>query len=227
VDIALMKFCYLEGLATALTPGPQLATQYVAMMESLEQKHPDTLFVYVSMPLLIYREEGDPRRDPSYLASIVNINKFNDSLRADCRANNRLLYDLADIESHDPAGNETTFTWTNGQSYAVIHAPFIYNTNNPPGANSGHLIAPGRQQVAKGWYALALAIVSNQTARPRLDWSWDTRRLHFSWADTALILQHNNDLARPVDWQDIPGAEHGSYTMTNDQPAEFFRLRTR
>ena len=107
------------------------------------------------MPLLIYRAEEDPRCDPNYIASIININSFNDWLRAYCRTNHKLLYDLADMESHDPAGNEASFTWTNGQSYAVIYAPYVYNTNSPPGANSGHLITLGRQQVAKGWYGLS------------------------------------------------------------------------
>ena len=228
VDVALMKFCYLEGLATALTPGPQLATQYVAMMASLEQRHPDTVFVRVSMPLLIYREEGDPRRDAYYIASLVSINRFNDSLRADCRVNNRLLYDLADIESHDPAGNQATFRWTDGQTYPVVYASYVYDTNRPPGANSGHLIAPGRQQVAKGWYALAAAIVSNLTVRPRLDWSQEARRLHFSWSDIDFVLQQNTNVTWPAGWHDIPGADQGSHTVIcSNAPAAFFRLRKR
>lgn len=36
VEITLMKFCYLDGLATSLTPALQLASQYVTMMQSLE-----------------------------------------------------------------------------------------------------------------------------------------------------------------------------------------------
>jgi hypothetical protein len=226
VDVALMKFCYLEGLATSLTPGPQLAAQYVAMMAALEQAHPDTVFVYASMPLLIYRAEGDPRGDPTYLASIVNINQFNDWLRAYCRTNSKLLYDLADMESHDPEGHQATFIWTNSQSYPVIHAPYVYNTNNPPGANSGHLIAPGRQQVAKGWYAMAAAVVSNQAARPSLGWSREAHQLRLAWPGSGFILQRNTNLAQPSDWRDVPGADQGAHLLTNtNAPVEFFRLR--
>jgi hypothetical protein len=226
VDVALMKFCYLEGLATSLTPGPQLAAQYVARMAALEQAHPETVFVYASMPLLIYRAEDDPRRDPTYLASIVNMNQFNDWLRAYCRTNSKLLYDLADMESHDPAGNQATFTWTNGQSYPVIYAPYVYNTNNPPGANSGHLIAPGRQQVAKGWYAMAAAVVSNQAARPLLGWNREAHQLRFAWPGSGFILQRNANLAELSGWRDVPGADQGSHLLTNpNAPAEFFRLR--
>jgi hypothetical protein len=226
VDVAVMKFCYLEGLATAIPPATQLATQYVALMASLEQRHSNTIFVYVSMPLLIYREESDPRRDAYYLPSIVNINRFNDWLRAYCRTNHKLLYDLADMESHDPDGNETTFAWTNGQSYAAIYAPYVYNTNSPPGANSGHLITLGRQQVARGWYAVAAAMVSNLNSRPALGWSRETNRLCFSWSASGFTLQHNTKVADPAGWQDVLGAGQGSHLVTNDTtPAKFYRLR--
>jgi hypothetical protein len=76
VDIALMKFCYLDGLATSLTPGPQLAAQYVAMMASLEQRHPDTVFVYVSMPLLIYTHSVLPPPQTVKRAPVPGIPQF-------------------------------------------------------------------------------------------------------------------------------------------------------
>lgn len=180
--------------------------------------------MYVSMPLLIFREADDPRRDPNYLPSLVNINVFNDWLRGYCRTHNKLLYDLADLESHDPAGNETTFTWTNGQSYAAIYGPYVYNA--APGANSGHLIALGRRQIALGWYAAAAAIVNRQTSGPILNWNRDTQGLRFTWAASGFTLQQNTNVAEPASWQDVIGGDQGSHTVTNDLIASrFFRLR--
>jgi len=49
-DIALMKLCYVDINAT--TDARQVADDYIANLESLAQRHPDTNFMAVTVPLI-------------------------------------------------------------------------------------------------------------------------------------------------------------------------------
>jgi hypothetical protein len=64
---------------------------YLGLMSALERDYPGVAFVYMTGHL-----------DTSGLDG--NLNRRNEQIRAYCRANNKILYDFADIESFDPDG---------------------------------------------------------------------------------------------------------------------------
>jgi hypothetical protein len=86
VDVAMMKFCYID-------PDADFATYRDAML-SLEAAYPSVAFVWWTMPIC---SEGDAARDA-----------FNDQVRAYATAHGKYLLDIADIECHDAAGNYLT-----------------------------------------------------------------------------------------------------------------------
>ena len=65
---------------------------YLSKMETLEAEYPDVTFVYMTGHL---DGTGEP--------GILNVR--NDQIRHYCIANNKILYDFADIESYDPDGD--------------------------------------------------------------------------------------------------------------------------
>lgn len=130
VTVAMDKFCYIDQAASAST--------CLTAMANLEAAYPRTIFVYTTMPLMTSEDANNILR-----------NQYNAAVRAFCSANSRLLFDIADIEAHDPAGNAYTFT-SGGQVYQKLYSGYT--------SDGGHLNATGRQRVATGWYAVAAVI---------------------------------------------------------------------
>lgn len=64
---------------------------YLNLMDALESDYPDIQFVYMTGHLNGTGAEG-------------NVNVRNNQIRQFCQANNKILYDFADIESYDPDG---------------------------------------------------------------------------------------------------------------------------
>jgi hypothetical protein len=64
---------------------------YLTLMNALETDYPNVRFVYMTGHL-----------DGSGLAG--NLHLRNEQIRAYCRANNKALYDFADVETYDPDG---------------------------------------------------------------------------------------------------------------------------
>jgi len=65
---------------------------YLSAMNQLEQDYPNVAFVYMTGHLDGSGEAG-------------NLNVRNEQIRDYCIANNKILFDFADIESYDPDGN--------------------------------------------------------------------------------------------------------------------------
>lgn len=65
---------------------------YLDAMNQLEQSYPGVTFIYMTGHL-----------DGSGAAG--NLHLRNEQIRAYCRANDKILFDFADIESYDPSGN--------------------------------------------------------------------------------------------------------------------------
>ena len=86
-----MKLCYQDwfGLDFAY---------YRDRMSSLEQAFPDKTFLWWTQPI---REDWSTQQ-PGTCEAIQN---YNNSVRTYARAHNKPLVDIADIESHDAAGN--------------------------------------------------------------------------------------------------------------------------
>ncbi len=148
VSVVMNKLCYDDWAADAEV--------YLASMVALEAEYPATTFVYTTEPLRV-NEDGT-----NALRTV-----FNEAIRAYCVANNRLLFDIADIESHDPDGNPVTYEY-NGQVYPKLYSGYT--------DDGGHLNSDGAMRVALGWYATAAAITGNATAAPGTPAAWDAIR---------------------------------------------------
>jgi hypothetical protein len=71
---------------------PEDINTYLSLMDRLEKDYPGVTFVYMTGHLDGSGVDG-------------NLNQRNQQIRDYCRANNKVLFDFADIESYDPDGN--------------------------------------------------------------------------------------------------------------------------
>jgi hypothetical protein len=127
VDISINKFCWIDQDA-------KLAT-YLDSMSALEADFPDTKFVYFTMPY-----------STGTNANAVLRAKFNSELRTWIETeDNKLLFDLADIESHDPGGVQQTFTSQN-KEYENLYTEYTFD--------EGHLNEEGKRRAVTGLYSL-------------------------------------------------------------------------
>lgn len=76
----------------ANTSDPADIETYLGLMDQLEQDYPHVTFVYMTGHLVGTGVDGD-------------LYQRNNQIRDYCRANNKILFDFADIESYDPDGN--------------------------------------------------------------------------------------------------------------------------
>ena len=121
-SVFAQKLCYIDTSADW--------TYYRDHMEALEAAHPDKAFVWWTMPIMT---TGSSARDA-----------YNTHVRDYSLANGKVLFDIADIESHDPLGNPVT-----DGGYEAMYSPYTYD--------GGHLNEAGRQRVATAyWWLMAL-----------------------------------------------------------------------
>jgi lysophospholipase L1-like esterase len=113
-------------------------------MTNLEAAFPETVFVYMTMPLTTASDWENGLR-----------NGFNERVRDWTRQTGRVLFDLADIEAHDSKGELCSFSHRN-----KTRAKLAESYSN----DGGHLNETGRQLVAQGFYALALALQEKKRA---------------------------------------------------------------
>jgi hypothetical protein len=132
INLAMNKLCFIDPTADL--------NYYIRSMTNLESAFPQTRFVYTTMPLMNTSDSDN------YLRNLYNY-----GLRAWVGTNNRVLYDIADIESHDTNGVPVTFTYN---SLVCQRLCDTYTTDG------GHLNVLASQLVAKGFYALAAATVT-------------------------------------------------------------------
>lgn len=147
VAIVMDKLCFIDFSANAAV--------YLDRIAALERDFPETIFVYVTIPLL--RTDREDR--PEWRENNVSTNTYNRAVREHCATDGKLLFDIADIEAHDPDGKEQTYTH-NDQTYQTLHIEYAQGTSN-------YLNDLGSQRVALGWYALAAEIVA-KTQRPEV-----------------------------------------------------------
>ena len=162
-DVVSFQFSYLavgEGSTIADQPGgyfwdnPDLADVYD--QEAFEDEHPDTTFIYWTTSLA--RSIGTPASET-----------FNEQMRQYAIDNGKVLFDVADILSHDPDGNPC-YDNRDGVPYEApgqsenypddgVQIPAIcqhYTTE----ANGGHLgrVSTGRNRVAQAFWVLMARI---------------------------------------------------------------------
>lgn len=136
-DIALVKFCYLDfnGDSNA----KEIADQYIATLDRLGQKFPNTLFVAVTAPLTV--AQTGPKawikrllgRVPSGYADNAVRNEFNGLLRSHYQKGR--LFDLAKIETEGADAYQYQ-----GRPIEVLNPALTYD--------DGHLNSSGEQIVA-------------------------------------------------------------------------------
>jgi hypothetical protein len=86
INVVIWSWCGQVSNATAAE-----ITTYLTLMNGLERDYPAVRFVYMTGHL-----------DGSGLTG--NLHLRNEQIRAYCRANNKTLFDFADIESYNPDG---------------------------------------------------------------------------------------------------------------------------
>jgi hypothetical protein len=130
-----MKFCYIDSWNLNFD-------NYRQKMELLERTYPQKKFIWTTSALW---SESDVSRN---LNNAGNTYLFNQQLRAYAIANNKILYDLADIESHDPNGN---LCQSNG--YEALCDEY---SDGMGGGGGGHPDVDGSIRLAKGfWWLMA------------------------------------------------------------------------
>lgn len=133
VNIAANKFCYIDQDADVTT--------YLNAMRAMETNCPETVFVYMTIPLTTAQDTNN------YLRTV-----FNDTVRAWVATNGSVLFDIADIECHDTNGIAQTYLY-GGRTCQRLFAG--YSTDGGHLDDAAHL---GRDLVAKGFYALGAAL---------------------------------------------------------------------
>jgi hypothetical protein len=88
VNVIMWSWC---GQAAGYSES-QMVTDYLTPMSQLENEYFNVKFIYMTCHLDGTGANG-------------NLNKRNEQIRNFCKANNKILYDFADIESYDPDGN--------------------------------------------------------------------------------------------------------------------------
>jgi len=134
VNVVVDKLCYIDQMASV--------NYCINSMTNLEAECPDTVVVYTTMPLMTDED----------LANYLR-NRYNKRLREWCRAQGKVLLDIAEIEAHDSKGAPCTFRYR-GNTWQKLCSDYT--------SDGGHLNAAGRQLVARGFYALGAALTSRK-----------------------------------------------------------------
>lgn len=147
-DIFSFKYCYLEGLDGIMEPcGNPFSGQKVQnafnylknAYETLENKYPDKIFIIWSIPLT---QVGQ------YCTDTLNT-----LIRRYARENNKILFDIADIETYAPDGKPTK----NEQGWELAYKG--YCGEQQPGAKSCHPNWTCSIMLAKAFWVMLAKIV--------------------------------------------------------------------
>ena len=121
-NVAMMKFCYIDDDASFAT--------YQDAMLALEAVYPTVSFVWWTMPICV---DGMAARDA-----------YNAQVRAYASAHGKWLFDIADIECHDPSGKRLV----DANGHEILSTDYASD-------NAGHIdTALGRARVAKAMWVL-------------------------------------------------------------------------
>ena len=142
IDIAFLKFCYVDIVET--TDVPALVADYKARMDELKKRHPGTVFVHLTVPLITDRPSIKNAikkflgRGGSECAENIRKNEYNGILLKEY-GGKESVFDLAKIESTRGDGTRVTCT-INGKTFFCLNP--VYTDDG------GHLNAKGRKVVA-------------------------------------------------------------------------------
>jgi hypothetical protein len=160
-DVLTMKFCYLDALGT----GHPDWEYYRSRMEQLETAHPGKTSVWWTIPLTRDGQSG--------------TDVFNALVRSYCVAKGKVLFDIADIECHEP----------NGVKLLNAHGNEIISAKYTKEIHAGHLNPDGRVRVASAWWHLMARIAG-----------WDP---HPAGGDPNAVARADFDRDRAVTAMDL------------------------
>jgi hypothetical protein len=123
-DVLSLKFCFID-------PDANFA-YYRDKLLWLESTYPSKRFVWWTIPI---ETSGNSARQT-----------FNDTVRTYARANGKLLFDIADIESYNAAGNKRT----DASGREIMWPEWT--------SDGGHLSDAGAKRVASAWWWLMARI---------------------------------------------------------------------
>lgn len=141
-DVLSFAVDYVDGQDIGTYPvisdPANFETEYVAKLEALEAAYPNKTFVWWTMSLA---REG-----------FANEQRFNEMLRIYAQAHEKILFDLADIETHSPDGVRTV----NEQGMDVLYAGYTDEER------SGHLNSAGRERLARAYWVLLATLAETR-----------------------------------------------------------------
>lgn len=158
LDIALVKFCYLD--IDASTDVKALFASYRAAIEKLRARNPGTTFVHVTAPLTTVRGGAKEilkqliGRAPYGAVENIRREEYNALLRQAYREREP-IFDLARIESTAPDGTEVTFDWKG--RVAPTLAPAYTD-------DGSHLNGAGRLRAARELVSILAAVPNRPVA---------------------------------------------------------------
>jgi hypothetical protein len=140
VDVAMVKFCYVDVVAG--TDVDALFAKYQATLSALERDYPDVTFLHLTTPLttepgLKQKIKNALGRGTSDAQDDVAREQFNTLMRD--AYDGPTLFDLAAMESTAPDGSRVQGT-EDGQPYFALYDGYA--------ADSGHLNVAGSQYAA-------------------------------------------------------------------------------
>jgi len=161
VDIALMKFCYVDF--TSDTDVHHVFSIYQRMIDSLKSQNPRTLFIHVTTPLMSLAPKWKRivfdilGRNDYIVRENAKRNLYNDLLLSYYKTHE--IFDLASIESTYPDGSRESFDY-DGTTYYALVRDYTYD--------GGHLNEIGQTIVARELMTtLASALRSWEKTRTR------------------------------------------------------------
>ena len=159
VDVAVMKFCYVDFAAD--TDIQELFDAYAQRVAALQKRYPHTTFVHVTTPLKA------PEGIKGWVKQLIgrgrpvdeNIrrNQYNALLRR--RFASHVIFDLAAVESTEPDGARSTFQ-ARGRTYEQLASAYT--------SDGAHLNNNGSQVAARALIAaVASAVRSTRGVQAR------------------------------------------------------------
>jgi len=142
VDVAMFKFCYIDYPADAAAANA-LFNNVKSAMEGLESSYPAVAFVWWTMPITSAAYTGD---GANWTTRAAARQSYNTLVRSYCQVNNKWLFDLADLESHDDSGTAVTMS-----GYEAMYSGYD--------RDGGHINdTPGGLKMAKAYWKLIAEI---------------------------------------------------------------------
>ena len=152
VDVALMKFCYIDF--TSSTDAKALFEKYRTTLAGLKSRHPGVTFVHVTAPLTTVQRGAkawfnELRGRPVFgVGENVSREAFN-ALMRQTYGGKEPLFDLAALESSQSDGTRETYE-VNGRAYPAMVPAYS--------DDGGHLNAAGQARVASALVAFLAAL---------------------------------------------------------------------